>query len=192
MEISLAIFFSNHHQHHNNNDTHTWPSGCKVYLNKPQHYHVTVYMTSQPYDLRPDPYHAPDGRWDPAVTPVPTQHVIDSEHRDVAALAAASPAPELEVYRIVLTNTGTLLLCCTEAAGHVARLRQGFVRRFPGGPVKQSTILHISLLRCAWPPDYLCGVGCGVNIVPALAQTTQDPDANSTGCRHAAGAAGRD
>lgn len=106
-------------------------------------------MTSQPYDLRPDPYHAPDGRWDPDRSPVPTAAVLDAEYRDVAALAAASPAPELEVYRIVLTNTGTLLLCCTEVEGRVARLRQGFVRRFHGGPVKQSTILHISLMRCA-------------------------------------------
>lgn len=104
-------------------------------------------MTSQPYDLRPDPYHAPDGRFDPDRSPQPTNDVVQAEYRDIEAFATASPAPVLQVYRFVLTNTGTLLLCCTEQEGHVARLRQQFTRVFVGGPVKQSTILHISLLR---------------------------------------------
>lgn len=139
-------------------------------------------MTSQPYDLRPDPYHAPDGRWDPSASPAPSAHVVDAEYRDVEALAAASPAPELEVYRIVLTNTGTLLLCCTEASGRVARLRQGFVRMFPGGPVKQSTILHISLMRSV---VVVVGVMC-------CHTSAQDPDTGGAGWRHDAGAGGGD
>ncbi len=113
-------------------------------------------MTSQPYDLRPDPYHAPDGRWDPTKSPAPHPDVIHAEYRDIETIAAASPAPLLQVYRFVLTNTGTLLLCCTEQEGHVARLRQQFTKVFVGGPVKQSTILHISLLRYDWMFVWVC------------------------------------
>lgn len=28
------------------------PGGCKSHTNKPSHYHITVYMTSQPHTLR--------------------------------------------------------------------------------------------------------------------------------------------
>ena len=32
------------------------PAGTKFHLNRPSHYHITVFMTSQPHTLRPDPF----------------------------------------------------------------------------------------------------------------------------------------
>lgn len=128
------------------------PPGTKVYLNRPEHYHLTVFMTSQPHDCRPNPFDPAQGGWDAAKpNPVPPADVAEKEFGVVQRLAAALEKPELEVYKLVLTNTGTLLLCCTERTGAVATLRSQFQAAFPGAPDRQSTILHMSLFRILTP-----------------------------------------
>lgn len=57
----------------------------------------------------------------------------------------------LQVRRLVMANSGTLLLCNVDRTGDLAALRQQLKAGFPHGPVKQPTIMHASLLRLLTP-----------------------------------------
>ena len=53
----------------------------------------------------------------------------------------------LQVYRTLLADSGTLLVCLTDADGHLSQLRQQLRNTFPGAPNRQTQIVHISVLR---------------------------------------------
>ena len=71
--------------------------------------HITLFMTSQPADPRPDPFSdfggqsvayplpGSDGQPGSASIPGPTPQVLAAEQRAFASLAAAMPPPTLEV-----------------------------------------------------------------------------------------------
>lgn len=50
-----------------------------------------------------------------------------------------------------MADSGTLLLCSVDHTGHLAQLRKRLHHAFPGGPPKQSTIVHASIARLLTP-----------------------------------------
>ncbi|KAL6784125.1 hypothetical protein ACKKBG_A04890 [Auxenochlorella protothecoides x Auxenochlorella symbiontica] len=127
------------------------PPGYLLHLNEPSHYHVTVFMTSQPHTLRPDPFDPgwapPSGDAPPAGWAAPAPAALARELRAMAAAAAAEPPPRLRAQRLLLADSGTLLLCSVDVSGGLAALRRRLRRAFPGAPPRQSTIVHCSLGR---------------------------------------------
>lgn len=53
----------------------------------------------------------------------------------------------LQVHRVLLADSGTLLICLTDTDGHLSQLRQQLRSTFPGAPDRQTQIVHISVLR---------------------------------------------
>lgn len=135
------------------------PDDFKIHLNKPSHYHITLYMTSQPHTLRPDPFNIDTGGLPPgyptseeiAAVADPMPEVLKREINAMKLAAMNTPAPKFEVHRIVFADSGTLLLCSVDKTGHLAALRSRLRGAFPGGPPRQSTIIHSSLARCLTP-----------------------------------------
>lgn len=115
------------------------------------HYHITVFMTSQPHTLRPSPLvpgnELPKGLTAEvlAVAAAPTD--VDGEVAALRRAAAATPAPTFRVHRLLMADSGTLLLCSLDASGVIAGLRSGLKDAFPGAPPRQSTIFHASVAR---------------------------------------------
>ena len=56
-------------------------------------------------------------------------------------------APRFEVHRLLLADSGTLLLCSVDTTGHLAALRKRLRQAYPGAPPRQSTIVHASIAR---------------------------------------------
>lgn len=135
------------------------PKDFKTHLNSPSHYHITVYMTSQPHTLRPNPLDIETGGLPPgspsaeeiAVAAQPADEVLHKEITIMKNVSAATPAPKFRVHRLVMADSGTLLLCSVDETGHLAELRLKMKEAFPGGPPKQSTIVHASLARLLTP-----------------------------------------
>jgi hypothetical protein len=80
------------------------PLGSKTHLTCPSHYHITVYMTSQPHTLRPNPFDAPHGGLGPgdgaeeiAAASEPEPSVLSMEVEHMREAAAATPRPQFEV-----------------------------------------------------------------------------------------------
>lgn len=136
------------------------PLSTVVHVNDPSHYHVTVYMTSQPHNLRPDPFD-PSAVLPPLLTPheiwkqaAPSEEVLQKElHvlREETLKTKEVGAPRLKVHRLVMADSGTLLLCFTDSTGSIGKLRKRLKDAFPGGPERQSTILHSSIARVLSP-----------------------------------------
>ncbi|KAI7843732.1 hypothetical protein COHA_002630 [Chlorella ohadii] len=133
------------------------PPGCKFHVNKPSHYHITVYMTSQPHTLRPNPFDPaagglPDGTAEEqAAAAQPDPENLKREIEAFRVAAAGTDAPRFEVHRLLMADSGTLLLCSVDHTGHLAQLRKRLRHAFPGGPPKQSTIVHASIARVLTP-----------------------------------------
>lgn len=134
------------------------PPGTKVHLNRPSHYHITIYMTSQPHTLRPDPFDVVHGGLAVGAPPAvqaaraaPSEATLAREIASWRAAAAATAAPRFTVHRLLLADSGTLLLCSIDHTGHLAQLRRRLRTFFPGGPSKQSTIIHASIARLVSP-----------------------------------------
>ena len=139
------------------------PAGFLIHLNEPQHYHMTVYMTSQPFDIRSNPFSTDiDGNTDTdgntnasTITNIgssiyaPTEEVIEQEINAMREVVETMPAIVLHVYRLLLADSGTLILCFVEKSvdSCVFGLRKAAREAFPGGPIRQSTIYHVSLGR---------------------------------------------
>lgn len=129
------------------------PEGVRAHANKHSHYHVTVYMASQPFTLRPDAFDAsntglePDGTLQLEQAPGCLRRELDVFR---AATATTEP-PRFEVHRLLLADSGTLLLCSVDHTGGLAKLRKKLRESFPGGPPKQSTIVHSSIARVLTP-----------------------------------------
>lgn len=126
-------------------------------------------MTSQPHTLRSDPFDAATGGIAVGGTPaeqaasaVPAPETLAREVEVMRAAAAATPRPQFEVVRLLLADSGTLLLCSVEHTGHLARLRARLRAAFAGGPPRQSTIVHASIARVLTPekltPEALAAV----------------------------------
>ncbi|GFH19403.1 uncharacterized protein HaLaN_16345 [Haematococcus lacustris] len=69
----------------------------------------------------------------------------------MAACVAAAQQPLLQLDRVVLARTGTLLMTWRDETGAVTGLRQALRRTFPGACAKQANIIHTSLLRILGP-----------------------------------------
>lgn len=129
------------------------PEGVQLHLTKPSHYHITVFMTSQPHALRPNPFDASANSSDTIITDMnelkPEREVLDKEIAVMRQCAAAVPAPTFRVHRLLMADSGTLLLCSVENSSHASlfNLRKMFRNKFPGSPPKQSTIYHTSVGR---------------------------------------------
>lgn len=125
------------HSHHT-----SWPS----------HYHVTIFMTSQPHDMRPNPFHEQVHN-----TPTnigPRLDILEREIQTMRDIVGTVSEPiTLEVYKILLADSGTLLLCLMDISESqsIYRIRKGFRESFPGAPRKQSTIYHMTLGRIVTP-----------------------------------------
>ena len=51
------------------------------------------------------------------------------------------------MHRLLLADSGTLLLCSVDTTGHLAALRKRLRQAYPGAPPRQSTIVHASIAR---------------------------------------------
>jgi hypothetical protein len=132
------------------------PAGADVAVGKAEHLHVTVFMASHPTALRSDAL-APAGAdfdledgGDAAAVLARARPAAGYVVREVAAMRAAAtggPPPRLRVHRVVLAESGTLLLCCVDADGAGAALRARLRAALPGAPPRQPTIWHASLAR---------------------------------------------
>ncbi|EIE23652.1 hypothetical protein COCSUDRAFT_63177 [Coccomyxa subellipsoidea C-169] len=131
------------------------PAGSKPHATAPESMHITVFMTSQPADPRPDPFNEFGGGQSRTLAegriPAPQPPVLTAEKDAFRTLAAQTSAPILEVHSIVFAASGTLLLCCVDISGVLAGLRTKIRRVFPGGPMKQSSIFHVTLMRILEP-----------------------------------------
>ena len=53
----------------------------------------------------------------------------------------------MQVHRVLLADSGTLLVCLTDSNGQLTQLRRNLREAFPGAPNRQTQIVHISVLR---------------------------------------------
>ena len=53
----------------------------------------------------------------------------------------------MQVYRVLLADSGTLLVCLSDSNGQLTELRGNFREAFPGAPGRQTQIVHVSVLR---------------------------------------------
>lgn len=128
--------------------------GTAFHRNDAEHFHVTVFMTSQPHTLRPDPFHA--GWTQPAAPPSdwasPPAGVVEREVAAMREAVADLAPPRFSVHRLLLADSGTLLLTSVETGGStLAALRRRLRAAFPGAPTTQSTIIHMSVGRVLTP-----------------------------------------
>lgn len=65
-------------------------------------------------------------------------------------LPPARPRPP-QVHRLLMADSGTLLLCSVDKSGNLARLRARLRGAFPGAPSTQSSIMHASVARLLSP-----------------------------------------
>ncbi len=136
----------------------TLPDTYDMHLTKRSHYHITIFMTSQPHALRPDPFDPSQYELDMATVQDvscmrPHDAVLEREIQTMKEIVAQHKSPVFRVHRIMLADSGTLLLCLVETSPHASifHLRKAFRKAFPGSPPKQSTIYHASLGRIVTP-----------------------------------------
>lgn len=53
----------------------------------------------------------------------------------------------MQVDRVLLADSGTLLVCLTDSNGQLTQLRGNLRKSFPGAPGRQTQIVHVSVLR---------------------------------------------
>ena len=72
-----------------------------------------------------------------------------AKEKDLCEQIVKQAAPvTLTLERVLLSDTGTLLITWTNPCGSVWQLRQGFADAFPGShSIEQPTIIHTSLFR---------------------------------------------
>ncbi|GBF98403.1 hypothetical protein Rsub_10468 [Raphidocelis subcapitata] len=135
------------------------PPGTKVFTNGRSDYHITLTMISHPADPRPNTI-APDGGLPgPAAAAAPaarrgaTAAELAAELEAARRVVAAAPPLELQIDRVLLARSGTLLLTWTDPTpGATAALRRALLEAFPGAPAaRQPDIIHSSLFRILTP-----------------------------------------
>ncbi|KAG7674422.1 hypothetical protein NADE_008179 [Nannochloris sp. 'desiccata'] len=131
------------------------PKGTKIHLNDPGHYHITIYMTSQPHTLRPSPLihgNAISGNLTPEELYQQAQPTnFEGELAVLRKETSTTSPPTFKVHRLLMADSGTLLLCSVDISGTMAGLRRRLKNAFPGGPPRQSTIFHASVARVLSP-----------------------------------------
>ncbi len=58
-----------------------------------------------------------------------------------------TPHAEMQVHRVLLADSGTLLVCLIDQTGNLNHLRAQLQGAFPGAPTRQTQIMHVSVLR---------------------------------------------
>ncbi|KAI8468823.1 MAG: hypothetical protein J3K34DRAFT_295501 [Monoraphidium minutum] len=131
------------------------PPGTQLFANAPGDYHCTLFHLSHLYDPRPDTGTAAGGaaamRLEPRERPQVTPEAYQREWQHVQRLLAATPPPTLEIDRVVMAPTGTLLLTWTNLDGRVTSFRRAMAREFPGASDRQAVIIHTTVLRVMTP-----------------------------------------
>jgi hypothetical protein len=109
-----------------------WPKDA-VFLTPRAQLHVTLFHVGRPGDTRP----------------VLDDAGMADELGRVRAVAAKTPAFSLVVDRLLLSDSGVLLLLFQTAGGDRTpfAMREAFRAAFPDAPAKQSILLHSSLAR---------------------------------------------
>ena len=127
------------------------PPGTAVFENSPGDYHVTLFHLSHLFDPRPDTATAAAAAAAtaaaPHARPAPATAAVAAEVARARALAASTRAPVLELDRVALAPTGSLLLLWRSPDGAVPRFRARMRAAFPGASARQATIVHTTLLR---------------------------------------------
>uniref|UniRef100_A0A7S0X2G1 Uncharacterized protein n=1 Tax=Mantoniella antarctica TaxID=81844 RepID=A0A7S0X2G1_9CHLO len=136
-------------------------------------YHVTVFFLSLPTDPVSDPQTSQSKSLSPALVESPSlalsskkgkqsafspDHAREERSIDDACRGLARGPVELEVDRIVMAASGTLLMLFRDPSGCLAPLRGALRETFPGAPAKQTNIAHCTLLRAFPDPDAESGV----------------------------------
>lgn len=129
------------------------PSGMQPHASLSSSFHLTVFMTSQPGDPRPDPFTS-GGGIDPMHPPVPIPAASAATLQreiDACRQIALTVTPAFEVHSVVFANSGTVLLCLVDTTGKLAGMRQQIREAFPDASSKQSSIMHMTLGRVLQP-----------------------------------------
>eukprot|EP01025_Chloroclados_australasicus_P034078 TRINITY_DN348_c0_g1_i5.p1 TRINITY_DN348_c0_g1~~TRINITY_DN348_c0_g1_i5.p1 ORF type:complete len:334 (-),score=25.96 TRINITY_DN348_c0_g1_i5:483-1484(-) len=126
------------------------PPGTDVFANKEEYFHVTLFHTSHPSDVRADPIE-PSGGVDLTQPNHRRQEAtagqLKREREEIQDVVEVSKPPKLEIDRAVMTQGGVLIICWLDRSGSIRRIRQTCRNSFPGAAKKQSQIIHTSLLR---------------------------------------------
>mmetsp|Transcript_22569 Transcript_22569/g.70040 ORF Transcript_22569/g.70040 Transcript_22569/m.70040 type:complete len:259 (-) Transcript_22569:221-997(-) len=126
---------------------------ASTHMNGRSSYHITLFHTSHPDQVRPRPLVRGGGVGPDIKYPQePEGFDLQKEHAEVARTTAAAEGPVLRLERITMTPSGTLLALWTEVGESIDGLRRTLRRNFPGAPTVQAdTILHTTLLRVLTP-----------------------------------------
>ncbi len=153
------------------------PPGARLHRSPAPGLHLTLFMTSQPFALCPDPFEAAgegggveggaaaeeeDGGALPPLLGAPRPGVVAREVGAAVALvssagAGAGRGPTFQAHSVVLAPSGALLLLLTEVVedkgrhGVAAALRAAARAAFPRAPPSQPTIFHVTLGRLLSP-----------------------------------------
>jgi len=169
------------------------PAAARLHRSAPAGLHMTLFMTSQPFALCPDPF-AVEGGGEGGASGVqaaaaalgePAPGVVEREVAATRALVAATPArPALVAHSVVLAPSGALILLLTEADGGdlISSLRARARAAFPGAPPSQATIMHVTLGRLLSPLAEGPGGGAAAAI-PAVAAAAEVATARVRGMR---------
>jgi hypothetical protein len=102
-----------------------------VFLTPRTQMHVTLFHVGRPGDVRP----------------VLDDAGMEDELDRVRSVAASTPPFKLVVDRLLLSDSGVLLLLFQTAERTPFAMREAFRAAFPAAPAKQSVLLHSSLAR---------------------------------------------
>ncbi|KAI8469452.1 MAG: hypothetical protein J3K34DRAFT_522119 [Monoraphidium minutum] len=130
------------------------PPGFKVFANARADLHITLFQLSQFQDSRPDTLSASGGANASApneARPAPGRAQLEAELAAAEEVVGGAAPLRLELERVVLARSGTLLLTWSDPGGTAAALRDRLRDRFPGASAKQPFTVHTSLWRLVGP-----------------------------------------
>mmetsp|Transcript_22568 Transcript_22568/g.70036 ORF Transcript_22568/g.70036 Transcript_22568/m.70036 type:complete len:318 (-) Transcript_22568:455-1408(-) len=111
---------------------------ASTHMNGRSSYHITLFHTSHPDQVRPRPLVRGGGVGPDIKYPQePEGFDLQKEHAEVARTTAAAEGPVLRLERITMTPSGTLLALWTEVGESIDGLRRTLRRNFPGAPTVQ-------------------------------------------------------
>ncbi|CAK0787485.1 hypothetical protein CVIRNUC_010705 [Coccomyxa viridis] len=145
------------------------PPGTDVFCNPPELLHITLFHMSHPHDPRPCPL---DGQaseraaGQPAAQRrAPTEAEIHSELALMPHILGGRAISNVKVDRIQMASSGVLLMLSADHDGTITNIRSRFHACAPGCPVKQTNIVHSSLLRILTPEQLSKGAIFAINQV---------------------------
>ena len=126
----------------------------QVFNNQRSFYHITIFHTSHPKSIRPDPFESSGGvigeqaaGRETLNASTPTDLTLVREEGALKELLADQEPPTLEIDRVLITRGGTLIIAWTDRVARVQQLREKLRGIFPGASSKQSSLIHTSLSR---------------------------------------------